>query len=275
MRTLILSDIHLGNRHSNTALLTEVLEREPFDRLILNGDTINSVNLRKLNGAHWAVLDRFRKLARGRELILIRGNHDHEGDHVPRFNLVPSAVAANGVAANAVVNGSARMSADISADAKGNGVARNAAAQERGIGTFNVLPALLEVPMHEDYRLDVGGKPYVVLHGDRFDPTLNYPVVTEVACFCYQLTTKVNKKLAKWLKKKSKRWSGVLEFVRGKSVAHAQQEGFQGIVTGHTHFAEDSFIDNVHYLNTGCWTEYPCSYITIDDGRIALNHPSE
>jgi UDP-2,3-diacylglucosamine pyrophosphatase LpxH len=276
MRTLILSDIHLGNRHSNTALLTEVLERESFDRLILNGDTINSVNLRKLNGAHWAMLDRFRKLARGRELILIRGNHDHEGDHVPQFNLAASPVAANGVAASRLV-ASAVGNGSVNGNGARNGddAVANAPAQEHGIGTFNVLPALLEVPMHEDYRLDVGGKPYVVLHGDRFDPTLNYPVVTEVACFCYQLTTKVNKKLAKWLKKKSKRWSGVLEFVRGKAVAHAQQEGLPGVITGHTHFAEDSFIDNVHYLNTGCWTEYPCSYITIDDGRVALNHPSE
>ena len=45
MRTLILSDIHLGNRHCNAALLNEVLDRESFDRLILNGDTLNSVNL--------------------------------------------------------------------------------------------------------------------------------------------------------------------------------------------------------------------------------------
>ena len=119
------------------------------------------------------------------------------------------------------------------------------------------------------------GNSYLVLHGDRFDPTLNYPLVTEVACFCYQFTTKVNKKLAKWLKKKSKRWGGILEFVHGKSVAHALDTGFQGVVTGHTHFAEDSRIGDVHYLNTGCWTEYPCSYIAIDGGRVVLKHPAE
>jgi UDP-2,3-diacylglucosamine pyrophosphatase LpxH len=228
MRTLILSDIHLGSRHCNTALLNEVLDREPFDRLILNGDTLNSVNLRKLNGPHWGLLDRFRKLGRSRELVLIRGNHDHEGDHVPHYS----------------ANGSSN----------GNG------SVEHAISTFNVLPGLLGVP---------------VLHGDRFDPTLNYPVVTEVACFCYQLTTKVNKKLAKWLKKKSKRWGGVLEFVRGKSVAHAQRQGIQGVITGHTHFAEDSRVDDVHYLNTGCWTEYPCSYVAVDGGTVSLKHQSE
>lgn len=236
MRTLILSDIHLGSRHTNAALLNEVLEQEPFDRLILNGDTLHSVNLRKLTGAHWLLLERFRKLGKTRELVLIRGNHDHEGDHVP---------GKNGHAA-------------------------------AGAGTFQVLPSLLEVPMREDYRLEVGGRPYLVLHGDRFDPTLNLPVVTEVAAFCYHLTTKLNKKLAKWLKKKSKRWGGVLEFVRGQSIAHARREGALGVITGHTHFAEDSQVADVHYLNTGCWTEYPYSYVLVDDQKgINLNYPSE
>ena len=250
MRTLIISDIHLGSRHTNVTLLNEMLDREPFDRLILNGDTIHSVNLRKLNGAHWALLNRFRKLARSRELILIRGNHDHEADHVP-YHLA-NTNGANGTATS-----------------NGNGAA------EHDIGTVSVLPGLLEVPMREDYRLDVDGEPYLVLHGDRFDPTLNYPMVTEAACVCYQLTTRVNKKLAKWLKKKSKRWSGVLQFVRGQSVLHGQSEGVRGVITGHTHFAEDSQVDQIHYLNTGCWTEYPYSYIAIDGGKVSLNHPAE
>lgn len=239
MRTLILSDLHLGSRHCNTALLNDVLEQECFDRLILNGDTINSVNLRKLNAVHWDLLHRFKKLAHSRELVLIRGNHDHEGDHIPSLSR----------------NGNGHIESDF--------------------GTFNVLPGLLEVPMHEDYRMEIGGWPYLVLHGDQFDPTLNFPMVTEVAVICYQLTTRVNKKLAKWLKKKSKRWGGVLEFVRGQSVAHAQKEGVRGVITGHTHFAEDCHVDGVHYVNTGCWTEHPCSYVVIEGDKISLNHPSE
>ncbi len=83
MRTLILSDIHLGSRHCNQYLVNEALDREVFDRLILNGDTIHNVNLRKLTKPHWQILDRLRKIGRDKELILIRGNHDHEFDHFP------------------------------------------------------------------------------------------------------------------------------------------------------------------------------------------------
>src|SRR5579859_5330350 len=126
MKTLILSDLHLGSKHSHTRQILEILERESFDRLILNGDTIHSLNLRKFKIGHWRVLDRLRSLVRSREVILLRGNHDHE-----EFN------------------------------------------PEDGFGSRGVLPALLGVPMVEEYQLKVGDQSYLVLHGDRFDPILN------------------------------------------------------------------------------------------------------
>src|SRR5262245_6975331 len=229
MKTLIVSDIHLGSRHSNTDLLGEVLAKERYDRLVLNGDTINNVNFRKLTGKHWALLDRFRKIGRERELILIRGNHDHDWDHCPG--------AANGA-----------------------------------LGTAHVLPAILDVPMREDFPVEINGRPYLILHGDRFDPTLHYPLLTDVAVACYQLTTKLNKKLAKWLKKKSKRIGGLLELIRSRSIAFAREKNLRGVFTGHTHFAEDVIVDDVHYLNTGSWTESPCAYVTIEGGAVTLHH---
>lgn len=232
MKTLILSDIHLGSKHCSHLLLREVLKSEPFDRLILNGDTLNSVNLKKLKSEHWHLVDILRKLGKQRELIVIRGNHDHEAEDDPQ------------------VNG-------------------------HGFSTRNVLPALLEAPMIEDYQLQVGSGKYHLMHGDRFDPTLHYPVLTDVAGFCYQMTTKMNKKLAKWLKKKSKKWGGVLEYVRNKSLEFAKQNGFAGIITGHTHFAEDSHHEGIHYLNTGCWTEHPCTYLSASSTGITLHSMAE
>jgi len=229
MRTLIVSDIHLGSRHSNTDLLGGILAKERFDRLILNGDTINNVNLRKFTPHHWGVLDSLRKIGKERELVLIRGNHDHEWDHRPGAN-----------------NGH--------------------------LSTGHVLPALLEVPMREEYALEIRGRPYLILHCDRFDPTLNYPLLTDMAVACYQFTTKLNKKLAKWLKKKSKRVGGLLELIRSRSIAFAREKNLNGVFTGHTHFAEDTTVEDVHYLNTGSWTESPCAYVTVDKGDVTLHH---
>jgi UDP-2,3-diacylglucosamine pyrophosphatase LpxH len=232
MRTLILSDLHLGSRHCNTALLNELLDHVSFDRLILNGDTIHNVNLRKMTPRHWATLERFRQIGKSRELVLVRGNHDHEIDFLP--GTTPTILS-----------------------------------------SAKVLPALLEVPMLEQYHLQVNGHQYLVIHGDRFDPSMNYPVVTEVAFMCYQVTTKVNKKLAKWLKKKSKKWGGLLEIVRKNSIAHAQKHNIPGIITGHTHFAEDLHREEIHYMNSGSWTETPCSYLIADQQKIDLLHHSD
>jgi len=224
MKTLILSDLHLGSKHSHTKHILDILEREPFDRLILNGDTIHSLNLRKFKPGHWRVLDRLRTLARSREVILLRGNHDHEGP-----------------------------------------------GQEVGFRSQEVLPTLLGVPMVEEYQLKVGDQPYLVLHGDRFDPILNHSVVSELAGWCYGLSQKFNKKLAKWLKKKSKKWSGLLDWIRAHSVRHAQEQGFVGVVTGHTHFADSQHVGNIHYVNTGCWTEPPCAYAIAGHGGVQLH----
>lgn len=232
MRTLILSDMHLGSKACHAEQILDVLSREPFERLILNGDTVNNLNLRKLRPIHWSVLERLRALARCRELVLVRGNHDH--DVRPENN----------------------------GHTNGNG---------DSFGAHDVLPALLGVPMVEDYKLEIAGRPYLVLHGDRFDPTLNYVLVTEMAGWCYNVSQKVNKKLAKWLKKKSKKWGGILEIVRSQSVLHAREEGFAGVVTGHTHFADDANVEGIHYVNSGCWTEPPCAYVTVDADKLHLH----
>ena len=176
-------------------------------------------------------------MGKSREVILIRGNHDHECDHQAGHDC--------NTASSLTV-------------------------------TAHVLPAILEeVPMIDEYRLPVLGKEYLVLHGDRFDPTLNYRMVTEVAFFAYQFTTKLSHKLAKWLKKKSKKWGSILELVRAQSIAYTRELGLTGVITGHTHFAEDTRVDEIHYVNTGSWTETPCAYVTVDPKGLMLHHVSD
>jgi UDP-2,3-diacylglucosamine pyrophosphatase LpxH len=223
MRTLILSDLHLGSPHCRAAQVLDVLDREPFERLILNGDTINGVHLRRLTSKHWSVIGRLGQLARDRELILMRGNHDFVPGHGP------------------------------------------------GPGRHDVLSELLGVPMHEEYRLEISGRPYLVLHGDRFDTLLKSPWASHLAWWCYLFALRLNQKFAHWLKEQSRRWGGVLERVRRLAVEYARQCGCAGIVTGHTHYADDVTVDDIHYLNTGCWTEPPCAYGVVESGGVRLH----
>jgi UDP-2,3-diacylglucosamine pyrophosphatase LpxH len=221
MITLIVSDIHLGSRSSQVALLSRLLE-DDFDRLILNGDTLNNLNLKKLKPRHWRLVDQLRTLARQREVILLRGNHD----------VTPG--------------------------------------EKNVFGPMDVLATLLGVPLQEEYPLEVAGRNYLVLHGDRFDPTLNWPILTDAADWCYRAVQEVNKKAAKWLKRRAKRLGGVVEVVKRRSVQHAQRFGYQGIIAGHTHFCDDEWIDDVHYLNSGSWVDHPCTYVVATLEHVGL-----
>jgi UDP-2,3-diacylglucosamine pyrophosphatase LpxH len=223
MITLILSDLHLGARNCQAAFIRDALEM-PFDRLILNGDTVNNLNFKKFKPKHWRLLSRLKEIAQKRELILIRGNHD------------------------------------------------GAPIEGLTFGPLQVLATLLGVPLHEEYRLSTPGGDYLVLHGDRFDPTLNWPILTDTADWCYGAVQKINKKAAKWLKRRVKRMGGVVEFVKRRSVKYAKNQGYQGIITGHTHFCDDEWIDSIHYLNSGCWVDPACTYVSAADADVKLCH---
>jgi UDP-2,3-diacylglucosamine pyrophosphatase LpxH len=230
MTTLIVSDIHLGSPNSQAGPFLRLLRTE-FDRLILNGDTINNLNLKKLRPKHWKVLSRLREIALERELILIRGNHDGEtrdGYHIEETGK------------------------------KGH------------FGPLDVLSSLLSVPMHDEYLLPSGDRNYLVTHGDRFDPTLSWPLLTDTADWCYQAVQKVNKKAAKWLKRKVKHLGGVVEIVKRGSVKRARELDCHGVITGHTHYCDDEQFEGIHFLNAGCWVDRICTYVRADEDHVRL-----
>lgn len=223
MITLVISDIHLGSRNSRADLVSQLLTTE-FDRLVLNGDTVNSLNFKKLRPDHWKVLGELREVARQRELILIRGNHDGKAD------------------------------------------------DGDGYGSLDMLASVLGAELQEEYYFTWQDRRYLILHGDCFDPTLHWPLLTDAAEWCYQTVQKINKKGAKWLKHRVKKLGGVVEFVKQRAVRHAQGQNCQGVITGHTHFCDDEWIDNVHYLNSGCWVDQACTFIRIDEEAVRLCH---
>ena len=79
-RTIIMSDLHLGARQSQTDKIIKFLEENESDKLILNGDIIDGWAL-KGNGK-WTkdctkIFRKFMKISeKGTKVIYIRGNHD-------------------------------------------------------------------------------------------------------------------------------------------------------------------------------------------------------
>jgi UDP-2,3-diacylglucosamine pyrophosphatase LpxH len=222
MKTLIVSDLHLGARNSRTELIAELLDGD-FDRLVLNGDTVDRPDLRRFGPRDWRVIDALGAVARSRELVLVRGNHDvpDHGDH------------------------------------------------GRAAG---LLAGLFGTELRDEYALDVGGDLYLVVHGDRFDVTMNLTWVGDVADTIYRGVQRVSRPAAHFLKAGSKHVCGVVGAVRRGALEHARGRGFAGVITGHTHFHHDERIEGLHYLNTGCWVDQPCSYVEVEGGAARLRH---
>jgi UDP-2,3-diacylglucosamine pyrophosphatase LpxH len=224
MTTLILSDLHLGARNSRTDLLAELL-RGDFDRLILNGDTVNSLNFERFRRPDWQIVDLLKGIVRDRELVLIRGNHDgrvHDDD--PAFC------------------------------------------------ALDVLSEMLGTTMYEEYELETAHGPYLVLHGDQFDRTLNLTWVGDIADWCYNRLQRLSRPMARWVKGRVKHWGGVVASVKRGAIPYARERGCCGVVTGHTHYWDDDAIGSFRYLNTGCWVDHPCSYIIVENGHARLAH---
>jgi UDP-2,3-diacylglucosamine pyrophosphatase LpxH len=220
--TLIISDLHLGAHNSRADQVTELL-RTDFQRLILNGDTLDDLNFERFRLTHWAALEQLRRTARRCELILIRGNH--EASHAA----------------------SAQQSSRI-----------------------DVLANMLGVAVREEYQLCVGKRRYLICHGDRFDQTLRMTWVGDLADWFYARIQECSRPLAHWLKGRVKKWGGVLGSVRDGALAYARQNHCDGIILGHTHYSADEMHDGIHYLNSGCWVDSPCSYIRADGSAIEL-----
>lgn len=74
--TLIISDIHLGDKDCRAEKLIKTLNGYEFKRLILNGDIFDGLNFKRLHTSDWSVLSKIRKVSRKSEVVWITGNHD-------------------------------------------------------------------------------------------------------------------------------------------------------------------------------------------------------
>ena len=54
------------------------------------------------------------------------------------------------------------------------------------------------------------------------------------------------------------------------AVKLARENGFEAVTCGHTHYPEDRVIQDVRYINTGAWTEYPIFYLLVNEKDIGL-----
>jgi UDP-2,3-diacylglucosamine pyrophosphatase LpxH len=236
VRTLILSDIHLGTDDSKAREVIDVLKHVQCRKIILNGDIVDGWALKR--GKKWrnihtrVIRTLLKKMEKEKtEIVYLRGNHD---DFMERF--LPIAL------------GNLRCVREY---------IHTAAAG----GKYLVL--------HGDGFDSVStGHRWVAMLG-----AVGYDFLLTVNRFYNryrQLRGKEPYSVSKAIKGRVKSAVSFVSRYEGKLVELAKRRGCSGIICGHIHTPADEFKEGIHYLNSGDWVETMSCIVEDDEGKFSV-----
>ena len=235
VRTVILSDVHLGTSESKANEVNHFLRHVRCEKLILNGDIIDGWQLRR--GGQWSkahtrfiriVLKKLEK--RDTQVVYLRGNHD---DVLASF---------------------------LPLDFEGLSVVEDHV-HEGVRGRYLVL--------HGDI-FDTVTKNFVFLAhlgdwGYRALLQLNRAYNAWRAWRGKEYWS-----LSKAIKARVKKAVNHISHFEDHIAELAHKRGCVGVMCGHIHTAADKMIGDVHYLNSGDWVESLTAIVEHWDGRFEL-----
>ncbi len=143
-------------------------------------------------------------------------------------------------------------------------------------GAAATLSRLIGVPVLNEYVFYWNGTKCLAIHGHQFDRflTKNF-VISTIASWIYLLIQRLDgqeQHLARLVKRYSKSWLRVSEKVmRGAVRYNLVFKRAAYVFCGHTHKEHAATVRGVKYLNSGCWTDIPSAYITLDSEGAKLH----
>jgi len=240
-RSIWISDIHLGYRGCKAEYLLDFLRSTECEYLYLVGDIIDiwSLKRRKL---YWpqshnnVIRTILGKAKHGTKVIYIPGNHDE-------------------------------MLRDYNGLSFGN------------------------VEIHNDYIHEtIDGRRLLMLHGDEFDSVIRCSrLIGYLGDTAYDFLLYLNRwvnifrrkfgfpywSISAYLKHKVKNAVNVISNFE-QAVAHeADKRNVDGLVCGHIHHAEISYINDVLYCNDGDWVESCTAMVETKNGSLEVLHWSD
>jgi len=235
LRSVFISDLHLGTAGCQAAALLDFLKAHPSDHLYLVGDIVDGWQLRK--GWYWpqahndVVQKLLRRARKGCRVVFVPGNHD---EFARQF-------AGHSFGGIEVVHDTVHVTADGRRLWVIHGDAFDAVVQcARWLA--HVGDTLYEFSL----RLN--------RHLNRARARLGLPYWS----------------LSAWLKHKVKKALNYVTDFEHAVAREARRRGHQGVVCGHIHRAEMRMIDGVLYCNDGDWVESLTALVEHMDGRLEL-----
>ena len=235
VRSVIVSDIHLGTPHSKVEEVTHFLKHVRCERLILNGDIIDGWRLRRdgiWTKSHTRFIRRVLTMMQKRDttVVYLRGNHD---DFVGR--LLPMRFERLTLVEDCVL--------------------------ETVRGRYLVLHGDVfdGVVKHMAFLAHLGDAGYAFLL--RLNRAYNW---------FRALRGKEYFSLSQAIKARVKQAVSFIGKFEDQIAALARERGCCGVICGHIHTPADKMIGDIHYLNSGDWVESMTAIIEHHDGRFEL-----
>jgi len=235
LRTVWISDIHLGTAGCQAAALLDFLRHLECDTLYLVGDIIDGWQLRRQwlwPQAHNDVVQKLLRLARkGTRVIYVPGNHDEFARRYVEHNF-------GGVE---VVDECVHRTLD---------------------------GRLLWVTHGDLFDGVVQHARWLAYLGDAL-----YDVALELNRHFNSLRARMGLpywSLSRYLKLKVKRAVSFIGDFEAALAREARRRGLDGVVCGHIHHAELRVIDGVLYANDGDWVESLTALVEHLDGRLEI-----
>jgi len=129
------------------------------------------------------------------------------------------------------------------------------------------------------------GRRLLVTHGDKFDLVVqNYRLLSIAGAVGYEMLLCVNRafngvrkpfglpyySLSQAIKVRVKSARNFISNFEQALITEARRGGFDGVICGHIHKAEQRRIAEIEYLNCGDWVESCTLLVEHEDGRIEL-----
>lgn len=142
-------------------------------------------------------------------------------------------------------------------------------------GLTEIFGSLMNADIYETYSWQYKHEKYLAIHGHQFDRFLiNNAFLSLLATKIYNFIQKIDsdeKRFSHYLKRRSKGWLRLSEKVARSAIRYGEKNGADYVFCGHTHKAMEKKNKNLRYFNSGCWTDNPCAYITIDEKDIRIH----
>ncbi len=142
-------------------------------------------------------------------------------------------------------------------------------------GLTQVFSALIGAKVYKSYKWRYKNKKYLAIHGHQFDNFLiNNAILSVIVNQIYnfiQLIDFRDKRTSRYIKRKSKGWLRLSRKVARRAILYARLRQVNYIFCGHTHKSMKMRRGKTYYYNSGCWTDIPSAYITLDKDNIEIH----